>query len=148
MREYCTSCQIQEIKYGTLWLTFESIWSDILSFRNKDMFSTADVLIFVKVQSTVYSFLASFTSVTEWCSSDRTTSSGTSFLLCLYFALALRASVAQRGYGLRLLIFKMANSKVDSWKIRSEDIVYIRFIKISLGSATKQQGYNCFKVRC
>ena len=148
MREYCTSCRIQEIINGTLWLTFESIWSDILSFRNKDMFSTADVLIFVKVQSTAFSFLASFTSVTEWCSSDRTKPSGTSFLLCLYFDLALRASVAQRGYGLRLLIFKMANSKVDSWKIRSEDIVYIRFIKISLGSVTKQQGYNCFKVRC
>ena len=65
MREYCTSCRIQEIINGTLWLTFESIWSDILSFRNKDMFSTADVLIFVKVQSTAFSFLVSFTSVTE-----------------------------------------------------------------------------------
>ena len=56
------------------------------------------------------------------------------------FYLALRASVALRGravrqrrYGLRLLIFKMANNKVDLGQIRSEEIVYSRFIKIPLG---------------
>ena len=38
-----------------------------------------------------------------------------------------------RGYGLRLLIFKMANNKVDLGQIRSEEIVYSRFIKIPLG---------------
>ena len=44
----------------------------------------------------------------------------------------LRA-VRQRGYGLRLLIFKMANNKVDLGQIRSEEIVYSSFIKVSLG---------------
>ena len=33
----------------------------------------------------------------------------------------------------RLLIFKMANNKVDLGQIRSEEIVYSRFIKIPLG---------------
>ena len=33
----------------------------------------------------------------------------------------------------RLLIFKMANNKVDLGLIRSEEIVYSRFIKIPLG---------------
>ena len=53
----------------------------------------------------------------------------------LFFNSALRASVAlrstfrqrvvlQRGYGLRLLIFKVANNKVDLGQIRSEEIVY------------------------
>ena len=42
-------------------------------------------------------------------------------------------AVRQRGYGLRLLIFKMANSKVDLGQIRSEEIVYSRFIKVPLG---------------
>ena len=32
-----------------------------------------------------------------------------------------RLSVRQRGYGLRLLIFKMANNKVDLGQIRSEE---------------------------
>ena len=41
-----------------------------------------------------------------------------------------RRSVRQRGYGLRLLIFKMANNEVDLGQIRSEEIVYSRFIKI------------------
>ena len=36
-------------------------------------------------------------------------------------------------HGLRLLIFKMANNKVDVGQIRSEEIVYSRFIKIPLG---------------
>ena len=44
-----------------------------------------------------------------------------------------RRAVRQRGYGLQLLIFKMANNKVDLGQIRSEEIVYSRFIKISLG---------------
>ena len=44
-----------------------------------------------------------------------------------------RRSVRQRGYDLRLLIFKMANNKVDLGQIRSEEIVYNRFIKIPLG---------------
>ena len=44
-----------------------------------------------------------------------------------------RRAVRQRGYGLRLLIFKMANNKVDLGQVRSEEIVYSRFIKIPLG---------------
>ena len=40
---------------------------------------------------------------------------------------------APRGYGLQLLIFKMANNKVDLGHIRSEEIVYGRCIKIPLG---------------
>ena len=32
-----------------------------------------------------------------------------------------RLAVRQRGYGLRLLIFKMANNKVDLGQIRSEE---------------------------
>ena len=44
-----------------------------------------------------------------------------------------RHAVLQRGYGLRLLIFKTANNKVDLGQIRSEEIVYSRFIKIPLG---------------
>ena len=44
-----------------------------------------------------------------------------------------RRAVRQRGYGLRLLIFKTANNKVDLGQIRSEEIVYSRFIKIPLG---------------
>ena len=47
-----------------------------------------------------------------------------------------RRAVRQRGYGLRLLIFKMANNKVDLGQIKSpksEEIVYSRFIKIPLG---------------
>ena len=44
-----------------------------------------------------------------------------------------RRAMRQRGYGLRLLIFKMASSKVDLGQIRSEEIVYSRFIKIPLG---------------
>ena len=44
-----------------------------------------------------------------------------------------RRAVRQRGYDLRLLIFKMANNKVDLGQIRSEKIVYNRFIKIPLG---------------
>ena len=42
-----------------------------------------------------------------------------------------RRAVRQRGYGLRLLIFKMAKNKVDLGQIRR--IVYSRFIKIPLG---------------
>ena len=38
-----------------------------------------------------------------------------------------------RGYGLRLLNFKMTNIKVDLGQRRSEEIVYSRFIKIPLG---------------
>ena len=44
-----------------------------------------------------------------------------------------RRAVCQRGYGLRLLIFKMANNKGDLGQIRSEEIVYSRFIKIPTG---------------
>ena len=44
-----------------------------------------------------------------------------------------RRAVRQQGYGLRLLIFKMANNKVDLGQIRSEEIVYSSFIKIPLG---------------
>ena len=44
-----------------------------------------------------------------------------------------RRAVRQRGYGLQLLIFKTANNKVDLGQIRSEEIVYNRFIKIPLG---------------
>ena len=44
-----------------------------------------------------------------------------------------RRAVRQRGYGLRLLIFKMANNKGDLGQIRSEEIVYSRFIKIPTG---------------
>ena len=44
-----------------------------------------------------------------------------------------RRAVRQRGYGLRLLIFKIANNKVDLGQIRSEEIVNCRFIKIPLG---------------
>ena len=44
-----------------------------------------------------------------------------------------RRAVRQRGYCLRLLIFKMANNKVHLGQMRSEEIVYSRFIKISLG---------------
>ena len=47
--------------------------------------------------------------------------------------IGFRRVVRQRGYGLRLLIFKMANNKVDLGQIRSEEIVYGRFIKIPLG---------------
>ena len=43
-----------------------------------------------------------------------------------------RRAVSQRGYGLRLLIFKMANNK-DLGQTGSEQIVYNRFIKIPLG---------------
>ena len=43
-------------------------------------------------------------------------------------------AVRQRGYGLQLLIFKMAiNNKVDLGQIGSEEIVYSRFIEIPLG---------------
>ena len=38
-----------------------------------------------------------------------------------------RRAVRQRGYGLRLLIFKMANNKVDLGQIRS---VYSRFMRL------------------
>ena len=43
-----------------------------------------------------------------------------------------RRAVRQRGYGLWLLIFKMANNKVDLGQIRSEEMVYSRFIKSPL----------------
>ena len=39
---------------------------------------------------------------------------------------------SQRGYGLRLLIFKMATYK-DLGQTRSEEIAYNRFIKMPLG---------------
>ena len=41
--------------------------------------------------------------------------------------------VRQRGYGLRLLIFKTVNSKVDLGQIRSEEIIYSRFTKDPTG---------------
>ena len=44
-----------------------------------------------------------------------------------------RRTVRQRGYGLQLLILKIANNKVYLGQIRSEEIVYSRFIKIPLG---------------
>ena len=44
-----------------------------------------------------------------------------------------RRALRQRGDGLRLLIFKIANNKVDLGQIRREEIVYSRFIKIPLG---------------
>ena len=44
-----------------------------------------------------------------------------------------RRAVRQRGYGLLLLMFKMANNKVDLGQIRSEEMVYSRFTKISWG---------------
>ena len=43
-------------------------------------------------------------------------------------------AVCQRRYGLRLLIFKMSNNKVDLGQIRSKEMVYSRFIKIPLGN--------------
>ena len=43
-----------------------------------------------------------------------------------------RRAVRQQGFGLRLLIFR-ANKKVDLGQIRSEEIVYSRFIKVPLG---------------
>ena len=39
----------------------------------------------------------------------------------------------ERRMSVWLLIFKMANEKVDLGQIRSEEIVYSRFIKIPLG---------------
>ena len=55
-------------------------------------------------------------------------------LLGTLASVALRATFrAPQRYGLRLLIFKMANKKVDLDQIRSEEIVYSRFIKIPLG---------------
>ena len=48
----------------------------------------------------------------------------------------LTASVALRHTfcaSARILIFKMANNKVDLGQIRREEIVYSRFIKIPLG---------------
>ena len=53
--------------------------------------------------------------------------------LALGASVALRRARRQRGYGLRLLIFKTANNKVDLGQIRSEEIVYSRFINIPLG---------------
>ena len=45
-----------------------------------------------------------------------------------------RRAVRQRGYGLAVIdSFKMVNNKVDLGQIRSEEIVYSRFIKIPLG---------------
>ena len=44
-----------------------------------------------------------------------------------------RRAVRQRGYGLQLLIFKMANNLVDLGQIRSEEIVYSRFTDIFQG---------------
>ena len=38
----------------------------------------------------------------------------------------------QRDYSLRLLIFKMANNKVDLDQVKSKEILYSRFIKIPL----------------
>ena len=58
-------------------------------------------------------------------SQDRLTS-------CRRSPFGLRA-VRQQGFGLRLLIFKMANNKVDLGQIRSEKIVYSRLIKVPLG---------------
>ena len=56
------------------------------------------------------------------------------FLLGSCALVALRTTCcAPQGYGLRLLIFKVANNKVDLGQIRSEEIVYSRFIKIPLG---------------
>ena len=49
-----------------------------------------------------------------------------------------RRFLLQRGYGLRLLIFKMANNKVDLGQIRSEEIVYSRFIKRLINRAKRQ----------
>ena len=54
-------------------------------------------------------------------------SRGTSFLL------GTRRAVHQRGYGLWLLIFKMANNTVNQGQIKSEEIVYSRFIKTPWG---------------
>ena len=45
-------------------------------------------------RSVAFAFAVSFTSVTEWCGSQRTKSRGTSFLPCPFFYTALRASVA------------------------------------------------------
>ena len=55
--------------------------------------------------------------------------------LALGASVALRRARRQRGYGLRLLIFKTANNKVDLGQIRSEEIVHVysRFINIPLG---------------
>ena len=53
--------------------------------------------------------------------------------LALGASVALRRARRQRGYGLRLLIFKTANNKVDLGQIRSEEIVYSRFMNIPLG---------------
>ena len=44
-----------------------------------------------------------------------------------------RRVVRQRGYGLGLLIFTMATNKVDLRQIRSEEVAFSRFIKITLG---------------
>ena len=44
-----------------------------------------------------------------------------------------RRAVRQRGYALRLLIFKMASKKVNLGQIKGEEIVYSRFIKIHMG---------------
>ena len=51
-----------------------------------------------------------------------------------YFTLLSTSCLGcQQGYGLQWLIFKMANNKVNLGQIRSEEIVYSRFIKIPLG---------------
>ena len=84
-------------------------------------------------------FRSQFTSVTKCCGSHRTKLHGISFFPCPFFTphFVPRSpfgglAVRQRGYGLRLLISKMAN-KVDVGQSRSEEIVYSRFIKIPLG---------------
>ena len=99
--------------------------------------STADVLILELVTVCCLYFRSQFTSVTKCCGSHRTKSRGTSFFPCLFFTRHFvprspfgRRAVRQRGYGWRLLILKMANNKVNLDQIRSEEIIYSRFIKI------------------
>ena len=60
-----------------------------------------------------------------------------------------RGAVRQRGYGSRLLIFKIANNKVDLGQIRSEEIVYSRYHKDPIGpiNRAKRQVQTFFKVK-
>ena len=81
------------------WQIFTSIKTLLPSHRSLRSLKLPPQLMFWfsnKQRSVAFAFPVSFTSVTEWCGSQRTKSRGTSFLPCPFFYSALRASAALR----------------------------------------------------
>ena len=124
-----------------IWGRFSNPWNSNGIEWNRLILPTWSRILMYLPNSVGNRHKKAFKFIFECCGSHRTKSRGTSFLPCPFFYSALRASVA-----LRATVFGHPSGdvpcasedmacgyKVHLGQIRSEEIVYRRFIKIPLG---------------